>query len=868
MSDSLLLCVNLADHLIHKDHPLSPILVAIPRQPITIAETIRNILRRNPILLQHICHKFFNSKSSKSFRINYGSSLTSIINQGENVNAETTYSDIFLSLRLKQSGDTLCSDDALEFHVASSSVKVNNGARLYVTLDASDKHQLFGNGFSIVWCAESGDCQTETIFCQGKRKAGNEAYDGDVSMKAIKKARLNEDEAVMSKITLKEGETGNDSLIPNENETIKNTGKYMEFTHNASTGDKSVNSECENPGIIDSNSKSASTSSSNNGSSAGGSSTSGSSTSGTSSSGTSSSGTSSSGTSSSTSSSESEMSDKSDNDDEVKEVKGDILVEHTSQDKSKENASKLDEEVESNHSSSGSSSSSGSNSSDTSSDSSSDEESSEDEHLAIPADEKQTSPNETIKDDEITKNEVINENKNDNAELESNHSSSGSNSSDTSSGSSSDEESSGDDHLAISADEKQTNPNEIIKDDEMTKNEVFNEEKYDNAEIESSHSSSGSSSSSSDASSTNKEKQDQHDNEVGKCNENKGHDGSFESTKDGIKNEGMKEDDDEKTKLKSNSGSVKIKSSTDSNSEIEQPVGTIINNSNEKVDNIIEQKDSIAMHNENNANECFVSSSSSFGADKPYSVNAKDATNAQELGERTETILKKVKEKSKHVDSFGFPLSAPGRAMRTYNEKLPSDASSHASSSSLNSRQMSETEKASDSASDSSSSSDSSSDSTSSSDDSSDSSDNSDEEEEAVSLKEMFTTKVNKSKETPPLSQASLESMSNYNGNTDKRRHPPLAPVDLSKRLKDIMMSPQRRVLSQTRSSLQSTPNRVDNQSNKSLLSDPVLMKSPLFRFTVKELKSMCQDKELPVTGTKAELVERIMRSEGKIAAV
>ena len=101
-------------------------------------------------------------------------------------------------------------------------------------------------------------------------------------MKAIKKARLNEDEAVVSKITLKEGETGDESLIPNENETIKNTGKYMEFTHNASTRDKIVNSESENLGTSESSSQSSRTSSSGNGSSAGGSSTSGSSASGTS----------------------------------------------------------------------------------------------------------------------------------------------------------------------------------------------------------------------------------------------------------------------------------------------------------------------------------------------------------------------------------------------------------------------------------------------------------------------------------------------------------------------------------------------------------------------------------------------------------
>ena len=158
----------------------------------------------------------------------------------------------------------------------------------------------------------------------------------------------------------------------------------------------------------------------------------------------------------------------------------------------------------------------------------------------------------------------------------------------------------------------------------------------------------------------------------------------------------------------------------------------------------------------------------------------------------------------------------------------------------------------------SSSSSSSSSDDSDSEDESSDSDSSSENEETANAVNNKIYRTDNKKRkptETPPLSQASLVSMSTVTENTDKRKHPPLLPMNLAQKLGAVGKTPR------VRSKSTKKPNGKIQKTDKQVTGKDESKKSPFSAFTVKELREMCKDKGLPSTGKKTELLNRIEKN-------
>jgi len=159
----------------------------------------------------------------------------------------------------------------------------------------------------------------------------------------------------------------------------------------------------------------------------------------------------------------------------------------------------------------------------------------------------------------------------------------------------------------------------------------------------------------------------------------------------------------------------------------------------------------------------------------------------------------------------------------------------------------------------SSSSSSSSSDDSDSEDESSDSDDSNSENEETANAvtNKLYRTdnKKRKATETPPLSQASLVSMSTVTENTDKRKHPPLLPMNLAQKLKAVGKTPR------VRSKSTKKPNGTIQKTDEQVTGKNDSKKSPFSSFTVRELREMCKDKGLPSTGKKTELLKRIEKN-------
>ena len=284
------------------------------------------------------------------------------------------------------------------------------------------------------------------------------------------------------------------------------------------------------------------------------------------------------------------------------------------------------------------------------------------------------------------------------------------------------------------------------------------------------------------------------------------------------------DDESSQTNLNKN-----VQTNEDGDNSISSPSSMSSKENNENTDGktLIELKNNSHLLN----NDIENSVSADDGSNKP-NVKSEETSSKS----RTEPAMEDVQQQS------ADPIEKKVKEDGVDNESVSSSSSESTSSSNSSSSSSSSTSSSSTSSSGSST-----------GESSSEVSDIEDHDQEQVN-----ETSIKRPIETPPLSQVSLASMSRFNENIDTRRHPPLAPIDLSKKLGQMSTKTEQEERMVSKSQTIEEDIIKKNPAPMKLMDT---QRSPFHQFTLKELKTMCRDKNIPVSGKKSELITRIIAS-------